>query len=111
LLTTLPGFGSEVRSATFSADNARIVLAGSDGIIRIWNIARQTQSWETLAADACTRLLAGKGRRFTALEIETDPLLSSEWPDAARDVCEGIRGAPTLAEQYQSAEASSAPAD
>jgi hypothetical protein len=47
------------------------------------------QSWESLAADACTELLSARSRFFSDLQIETDPLLQAEWPDARRDVCEG----------------------
>ena len=103
LLTTLPGFGSEVRSATFSADGSRIVAASGDGTIRIWDVSRPTQDWDTLAADACTYLLSAASRKFSQLEIETDQLLGSEWPDASRDVCAGVQGTPTISDLYAAA--------
>ncbi|MBU3919311.1 MAG: hypothetical protein KJ961_01785, partial [Alphaproteobacteria bacterium] len=96
-------FGSDVRSATFSSDGQRIVLASSNGMVRIWDVARQTQSWDNLAADACTRLLSDGSRRFMELEIETDQLLQTELPDPTRDVCAGVEGVPSFAELNRAA--------
>jgi len=61
-------------------------------------VSRQTQPWDTLAADACNRLLSAGSRSFTALEIETDQLLAAEWPDGSRDICSGIPGVPGVTE-------------
>jgi hypothetical protein len=66
-------------------------------------VSRPTQDWDTLAADACTHLLSAASRKFSRLEIETDQLLASEWPDASRDVCSGVEGIPTISELFAAA--------
>jgi hypothetical protein len=61
-------------------------------------------SWAVMARAACVDVLGRCGRGFSEAEINTDPLLLSEWNnrtraewnDTTRDVCAGVPGVPPL---------------
>lgn len=91
-LARFEGARAAVFGVAFSPDAARLAMVGEEDLVRVWNVGRLTQTWDALAADACTRLLGPPGRRFSRTEIQSDPLLGAEWPRPSRDVCEGVRG-------------------
>ncbi len=93
---SLTGHTDAVYSAMFDASGTRIITASGDRSVRVWDVARLSQAWPQLATDACNTLLGALGRRFSKAEVEADQLLGSEWPDAARDVCEGEKGAASI---------------
>lgn len=104
LIGVLAGHDGAVYSAAFSPKpdprgGFRVVTAGSDRMATVWNVPRLTQGWSALALDACANLLGPRGRVFTQVEIDADPLLRAAWPNADRDVCEGVAGVPRAATQ------------
>lgn len=95
----LRGHESRVSSAAFSPDGARIVTASWDNTARVWDASRLTELMPELARAACTNFLIPAGRRFSALEIASDPLIREVWlrdHGEDRDVCEGVPDAPAL---------------
>jgi WD40 repeat protein len=92
-LATFEGNAAAVFGVAISPDAAHLATSGEDGFVRIWTISRLTQPWPALALDACTSLVGEAGRRFTDVEIQSDPLLRAEWPGSRRDVCAHVRGA------------------
>lgn len=92
-----------IDGAAFSGNGRAIVSAGADKMIRHWDVALLNQDDQHTIRDACVRVLGRSGRRFSASEIESDPVLLSEWPDENRDVCEGVAGVPQLSQPPGSA--------
>lgn len=94
----LPSAGSAEQGVTFSPDGSRIVVIGSaSNEAAIWDVASLTAPMDTLAKEACARLLEPKARRFRERDIEVDPLIREVWlrdgRPIDRDVCEGVPGA------------------
>ncbi|OQW58524.1 MAG: hypothetical protein A4S17_03570 [Proteobacteria bacterium HN_bin10] len=84
----------------FSPDGALLASGGSDRLIRLWDTRRLAQPMSQLARDACASLLSPNTRIFSDIEIGADPLIREVWLRGGRehrDVCEGVAGAPPLA--------------
>ena len=82
-------------SGIFSGNGAELDVFGTDGAVAI-DTRQLTQPWPAIAQDACQHILGSNDRNFTQAEIDADPLLRTEWPDARRDLCEGIPGIAAL---------------
>ncbi|GAA0583645.1 TIR domain-containing protein [Rhizomicrobium electricum] len=92
----LKGHADAVVTVVFLPNDHRIVSADYSGRILHWDSSLYVKDWAQAATEACNIVLGSGGRRFSAAEIQNDPLLQAEWPDPTRDVCEGIPGVPPL---------------
>jgi WD40 repeat protein len=81
----LATYHSEPEYITLSADGTRMLRG--PGLLDLLDTSTPFASAPELSRRICENLLAPQLRRFSQQEVESDPLLASEWSDSGRSLC------------------------
>jgi WD40 repeat protein len=87
LLSRYSAGDDDIWSVSFSHDGKMLAALGSGGGVDVWNVWSLTAPLSELIEYSCNRWLIPSAQKFSQIEVDTDPLLRSEWPGISTDVC------------------------